>query len=93
LGGTCRHPPCRSGLSVRRRGLCSRCYDRPGIRRLYAAKANGRRGYSDRPADHVAEADGPTRQPPGPGKIPVMRGRAQRGTALFHPNDRSPSLH
>jgi len=68
------------------RGLCTRCYKRPEVVAKYPPLPGSYYGVT-------VEGDGrspkvPTHHLPGtPGKIEVMRQRAERGETLFHPLD------
>jgi hypothetical protein len=86
----CKHCGKKPGRRVRRRGLCSACYDDLTIRSQYAAQA------ADRSAPGAGqEFNGPAKLPRRPtaaapgsrGKIAVLAQRAQGRLSLFHPAD------
>ena len=78
----CKH--CGEDKPLRCRGLCKRCYHRPGVRDGYPQQwANG-----SKQRKRVRKPDTPTRAPIGSGwKLRVMESRARAGQAVFHPDD------
>jgi len=82
----CRH--CHRAKASRPKGLCWNCYYAPGVRALYPSTSK----YAVRGLGHrlgVPPQPGePTEAAPGSrAKIRVLRERARRGEALFHPLD------
>jgi hypothetical protein len=82
----CRH--CQRVKQEKRRGLCYRCFDLPGVRDQYPSTSK----YGNRaPPDRTGAAplpERPTIEVPGsPGKIAVMAERARRGEQLFRTDD------
>lgn len=83
----CRH--CHRLPPSRPRGLCWSCYYAPGIRDRYKSESKfGNRGFGNHNKAEPPLPAEPTRAPPGtPEKMDVMRDRAARGEAIFHPDD------
>jgi hypothetical protein len=88
LTSPCLHCREAGGLRWRRRHLCWRCYRSRRIRSQYRGVLCGLGaahldfGGNPDPPEQATEA------PPGsPGKIRDMRGRAELGQALHHPDD------
>lgn len=80
----CKH--CGEDKPLRCRGLCKRCYTRPGVRDGYPQQWSNGGGAKKR--NRVRKADTPTRAPIGSGwKLRVMEARARAGRAVFHPDD------
>lgn len=77
---------CGRDRPLRCRGLCKRCYYRPGVRDEYPRRwANGS-GAKKR--KRVRKPSTPTRAPIGSGwKVRVMAARARAGMGVFHPDD------
>src|SRR5262245_8619764 len=72
----CRH--CRQVKTIKRRGLCRRCFYDPAVRPLYQSLDPRGRRYAD--AYRSAPLPEPTDAPPGSAaKIEVMRQRAALG--------------
>lgn len=89
----CRHCGRRPGAMAR--GLCGRCYQRPGIRGLYAPVRRGPRPKG-RPREDLGLGLAPPSHPHGeptatrPGteaRMDVYTLRLERGEPLFHPLD------
>jgi hypothetical protein len=82
----CRH--CGSRNATRPRGLCRRCYYRPGLLALYPSTSKlARRGVGNGNR-RAPLPDAPTSALPGtPEKVEVLCERARRHQQLFHPLD------
>lgn len=77
---------CDRERPIRCRGLCKKCYYRPGVRERFAKQWQPTPGLLSREPD--AEPDTPTRAPIGSGwKLRVMEQRASNGLGVFHPDD------
>ena len=80
----CRHPGCATPhLPIRRLGLCSRCYYRKEVRRLYKTQSiYGMRGVPD----FEGRAPRPRRRteiPPGEARVKILEERAALGLELW----------
>lgn len=86
----CRH--CGRTLTIRSRGLCQTCFDRPGVKESYPHLPSPFNAYMTR-AGHRLTGSGaddpqPTSAVPGTDeKIRVLEYRASQGYSLFHPLD------
>lgn len=78
---------CRRSAVNRPRGLCWGCYYTPGLRERFPSTSKyARRGVGN--FCGRAAIPEPTHALPGtPEKVKVMIGRAERGEAMFHPQD------
>ncbi len=83
----CRH--CRKAPVSRPRGLCFRCYYRPGVKKMFPPLLQAR--FVSKLADFSGLGKlppCPTSAAPGtPEKVAVLAQRAQAGCRLFHPED------
>jgi len=77
---------CERERPIRCRGLCKKCYYRPGVRDRFERRKNAPPGILA--SDPTGEPDTPTRAPIGtPWKLRVMEARASSGRGVFHPDD------
>lgn len=86
----CRH--CGRTLTIRSRGLCQTCFDKPGIREKYPHLPSPFNAYLSRPGHRLTGAaandPNPTDAVPGSSeKMAVLEFRASNGYELFHPED------
>lgn len=84
-------PPCRHCGQLggwRGRGLCSRCYHTPGLRRQYPRRdRNGGRAVRDFWGRAPLPPEPTDALPGSPEKLAVLCRRALAGQALHHPDD------
>jgi hypothetical protein len=86
LAMKCRH--CQLVPANRPRGLCWSCYYSPGIRDRYPSTSKyAHRGLDDFYGEPVAPPFPTAALPGSVEKVLVLQGRAQRGEALWHPDD------
>lgn len=83
----CRH--CFRGLVIRPRGLCWKCYYKPGVLALYPSTSKyARRGTGCYDTKTKTQLPEPTQAIPGsPEKIAIIEQRLAAGLALHHPDD------
>lgn len=92
----CRH--CGRTLTIRSRGLCQTCFDRPGVKENYPHLPSRFSAYLSNPGHRltgltdstgaIVDDPEPTGAVPGTDeKIRVLARRASKGYSLFHPLD------
>ncbi len=79
---------CKGTRTIKCRGLCWTCAQRPDLRVLYPSTSKfGRKGTGLK-AGPAPLPKAPTTHPPGSaGKLDVMRQRAAKSEQIFHPGD------
>jgi hypothetical protein len=79
---------CQKKASHRARQLCWRCYDNPTLRaEAEYFERDGTKGFGTDPSSTKTPWHATQAAPGTLSKIEVMAARAERGEALFHPDD------
>lgn len=82
----CRH--CHAKKQNRPRGLCWRCFYTPGVKELFPSTSKyARRGLPNFCGPAPLDPEPTAAAPGSPEKLKVIRRRARRGLACFHPKD------
>lgn len=84
----CKH--CHRRKACRPRGLCTPCYDAPGVRESYPARGHAkysRRGVLDRLGDEGPPPFTTAAGPGTPAKEALLTWRAANGFNLWHKGD------
>lgn len=84
---------CKIKNQTKARGLCWRCYQTPGIRRLYAVKFKIERGHGTGIMKSRGVDQAPTNDlPASDARIKTFERRARLGLDIHHPKDAQFSL-